>query len=244
MALGIGVHDTETGIETPATGDEEETTCGGWNEVQKMSVAAAMMGAVVLVPTHTLLLPSDTRRGRTPTDKGWSDAGWVRGDGSGCSTAASPRDLRRFARFRSSALAWSRTSFRRDARLGCGRGAYPFGDGDNYGFLTTAGTGAGFEASKDAAALNAVFGKYGLACLGGRGIRSGNKGGPHSEEVCIWSWSLQRDRLARELTGPESNGHGKLSQQLFERPCASATSLRVRLSLGLSSEAIALDAVL
>jgi hypothetical protein len=107
-ALRVGVHGTATGMETLAPGDEDDITGGGGDEVRKMSAAAAMMGAVVLVLEHMLLLPSDTRRGCAPADKGWSDADWVGEDGGGCSSAARPRDLRRFDRFRSSALACSR----------------------------------------------------------------------------------------------------------------------------------------
>jgi len=65
--LRVSVHGTETGMETLVPGDEDETTGGGWDGVQKMSVAAVMIGAIVLVPT---LLPSNIRRGCPPADKG------------------------------------------------------------------------------------------------------------------------------------------------------------------------------
>lgn len=185
----LGVHGTAMDTEAVVPGDEDATSDdGGGEDVRKMSVAAAVIGATVLMLVPTLLSPSDERRGRISADEGRSGTDWVGGDGGGCSTAACPRDLRRFARFRSSALACSRAfsaSLRASASTemrGLVAVVVRAHSGTTYGFLTTAGAGAGFGVSTDAATLEiglagiawAVFGGEGKAAAT-RALRAANK---------------------------------------------------------------------
>ena len=175
VSLRLGVHGIATGMETAVPGDEDATSDGGGEDVRKMSVAAAVMGAVVLILVPTLLLPNDTRRGCVPADEGRADTGWLRGDGGGCSTAARPRDLRRFARFRSIALARSHAF---SASLRASASAEMRGlvavlvrahSGTTYGFLTSDGAGAGFGVGTDAVALDIELAGMAWAGLGGEG---------------------------------------------------------------------------
>jgi len=177
VSLRVGVHGTSTGAETAALGDKDETTGGGGDEVRKMSVAAAVMGAAALTLTLTLPdpLPRDTRHDCISADDGRSDTDWVGGDGGSGSTGPSPRDLRRFARFRSSALARSR-SFSASLRASASsemRGwvavVVRAHSGTTYGFLTIAGARVGFGVSTDAAVLNGALAGIPWAVFGGEG---------------------------------------------------------------------------
>jgi len=160
-----------TGVWTAVVGDEVEAA--GGDDVRRMSAAAAMMGAAVLIPTLMLLVPNDTRRGCTPADEERTDTGSVGGYGGGCSTAPRPRDLRRFARFRSSALACSSASSasflsRASAEMrGLVAVVVRAHSGTTYGFLITAGAGAGFGVGTDAAALNDALTGAARAVFGG-----------------------------------------------------------------------------
>jgi hypothetical protein len=81
--LRLGVRGTTTGTEAAVPGDEGTTHDGGGEDVRKISVAAAMMGAAALTFTPTLLSPNDTRRGCVSSDEERSDTGWLGGDGGG-----------------------------------------------------------------------------------------------------------------------------------------------------------------
>jgi hypothetical protein len=59
--MGVGVDGTMTGAGTAVVGNEVESCGGRGDGVQKTSVAVAMTGAAVLVPTFALRLPNDTR---------------------------------------------------------------------------------------------------------------------------------------------------------------------------------------
>jgi hypothetical protein len=186
--LRLGVHGTARGTETAVLGDDDATSDGGGGEDdRKISVAAAMIGAAELL-APTFLSPNDERRGCISADEGRTVTDWVGEDGGGCSTAACPRDLRRFALFRSSALACSRAF---SASLRACASAEMRGlvavvvrahSGTTYGFLTTAGAGAGSGAGTDVAALEiglagtawAVFGGEGKAAAT-RALRAANK---------------------------------------------------------------------
>src|SRR6266850_840382 len=181
--LRLGVHGTAMDTETVAPGDD-----GGGEDVRKMSAVAAVIGATELMLAPTSLSPNDERRGCIPADEGRTDTDWVGEDGGGCSTAACPRDLRRFPRFRSSALACSRAfsaSLRASASTemrGLVAVVVRAHSGTTYGFLTTAGAGAGFGVGTDAAALEIglagiawpVFGGEGKAAAT-RALRAANK---------------------------------------------------------------------
>jgi hypothetical protein len=161
--LRLGVHGTMNGAGTAVVGDEVETCGGGGDDVRKTSAAAAMMGAAVLVPTLTLLMPIDTRRGCVDAGEGRADTGRVTGDGCCCSAAARPCDLRRFAHFRSNPLACSR-AFSASLRARASAEMRGFvavvvraHSGTTYGFFTTAGAGVGFGVGTDVSALNVAL---------------------------------------------------------------------------------------
>jgi hypothetical protein len=97
--LHVGVHGTMTSAGTAMVGNEVETCRGGGDEDRKMSAAAAMMGAAVLVPKFALLLPNDTWCGCVGADEGQTDTGSVMGDGGSCLADPHPRDLQQFANF-------------------------------------------------------------------------------------------------------------------------------------------------
>jgi hypothetical protein len=108
VLLRVGVHGTKTGIGTDdLAGDRDDR--GEGEDVHRMSAAAAIMGAAVLTP----FLAGDTSRcGCAAVAEARANAGSVGEDGAAGSVVDSPRarDLRRWARLRSSNLACSRAS--------------------------------------------------------------------------------------------------------------------------------------
>lgn len=134
-----------------------------------------MMGAAVLVSTLALLLPNDTRRDGVDVDEGRTDAGWVADDGGCCSVAARPRDLRRFANFRSNALACSR-AFSASLRARASAEMRGFvavvvraHSGRTYGFFTTSGAGVGFGVATDVSLLDVALAGAACVVFGGEG---------------------------------------------------------------------------
>ena len=181
-------------------------------------------------------------------------------DGAAGSVVASVRvrDLRRWERLRSSTLACSRAS---SASLRASASADMRGlvevvvrahSGMTYGVFDLDGAGRDSGAvldvavvvgsSEDAGTRWTVFGGEGKAAAT-RALRAAKRSA-FTRGVCTGVGLLGK------VTGSESNGRdkkvslrlgGELSQCRFERPWASATSLKVRLRLGMLSGIFAME---
>ena len=157
ILLRVGVHGAKTGIGTvELTGDGDDP--GGGEDVRKMSATAAMTGAAVLAP---FLVGEVSRRGCVTVAEGRLNTGSMGEDGAAGSVVASPRarDLRRWARLRSSTLACSRAS---SASLRASASADMRGlvavdvrahSGTTYGALDLDGAGRDSGAALDMAAV-------------------------------------------------------------------------------------------
>ena len=251
ILLRVGVHGAKTGIGIAVV------ACGEGEDVRRMSATAAMMGAVAL---SQFLAGDASQGGCVAAAEGRVNTGSVGEDGAAVSAAESarPRDLRRCARLRSSSLACSRAS---SASLRASASADMRGlvavevrahSGTTYGALNVDDAGRDSGAAMDVAIVVSgsedvdtrwpVFGGEGKAAAT-RALRAAKRSA-FTRGVCGGVG------LFEKVTGSESNGRdknvslrlgGELSQYRLERPWASATSLKVRLRLGVPSETVVVE---
>lgn len=215
VLLRVGVHGGKTGIGTDdLAGDRDDR--GGGEDVRRMSAAAAMMGAAVLTP----FLAGDTSWcGCVAVAEGRENMGCVGEDGAAGSAVDSvrARDLRRWARLRSSNLACSRAS---SASLRASASADMRGlvavvvrahSGTTYGVLDLDGAGRDSGTVLDAAVVvdssEAVGARW--AVFGGEGNAAATRALRAAKRSAFTRGVCRGESLLEKVTGSESSGRDK-----------------------------------